>query len=295
MKRSVLIQIKHLPENAQREQLPAERFVFQFFSGTGVDRREQLNAAAARLTDRRKILRLCDLIDREPLRIHAAQQHEHPLALRAAGEHVRTRPKVKLRHTMHRSGQLQPLIHDSHTLPRLRKRADAAAQQRRFPAAGHTGKQTGLLQIWKQLLRRMTDIMRDTKRKRRDLPQTGHAAVLHDRTAADAEPVPPRQTEIAASQLLLHGILRLRRGIQKDLLKLGLCQNTSDRQKPLSTQIQNGWLLPHPQPKLLDLQVRYTKKCRLYRLRKYAQDLISHFLTPTVQVYCLSAPGIPPS
>ena len=85
MKRPVFIQIKYQPEYSSGKQLPAERFVFQFFSGTGVDRRKQLNAAAARLPDRREVLRLCDLIDREPLRVHAAQQHEHPLTLRTAG------------------------------------------------------------------------------------------------------------------------------------------------------------------------------------------------------------------
>ena len=145
MKRSVLIQIKHLPKNSQRKQLPAERFVFQFFNRTGVDRRKQPDAAAARLPDRRKVLRLRDLVDRKPLRVHAAQQHEHPLALRAAGQHVRTRPEVKLRHAVHRARQLQPFVHDGHALSGLRKRPDTAAQQRRFSAAGRTGKQAGFL------------------------------------------------------------------------------------------------------------------------------------------------------
>ena len=116
MKRSVLIQIKHLPENPQRKQLPAERSIFQFLNRTGVDRRKQPDAAAARLPDRRKVLRLRDLVDRKPLRVHAAQQHQHPLALRTAGQHVRTRPEVKLRHTVQRSGQLQPLVYHRHAL-----------------------------------------------------------------------------------------------------------------------------------------------------------------------------------
>ena len=163
MKRPVFIQIKHLPENSQREQLPAERFILQLLCGTGVDRRKQSDAAAARLPDRRKILRLRDLVGCEPLRVHAAQQHEHPLALWAAGEHVRTRPEIKLRHAVYRPGQLQPLVHDGHTLSGLRERPDTASQQRRFPAAGRTGKQTGLLQIWKQPLRRMPDGMRNAK------------------------------------------------------------------------------------------------------------------------------------
>ena len=85
MKRPVFIQIKYQLEYSSGKQLPAERFVFQFFSGTGMERCKQLNAAAARLPDRREVLRLCDLIDREPLRVHAAQQHEHPLTLRTAG------------------------------------------------------------------------------------------------------------------------------------------------------------------------------------------------------------------
>ena len=117
MKRSVLIQIKDLPEDSQRKQLPAERLAFQFFNRTGVNRRKQPDTAAARLPDRRKVLRLCDLVDRKPLRVHAAQQHEYPLALRTAGKHVRTRPKVKLRHAMHCPGQLQTLVHDRHSLP----------------------------------------------------------------------------------------------------------------------------------------------------------------------------------
>ena len=165
MKRSVLIQIKHLPENPQRKQLPAERFAFQLLRGTGVDRRKQPDAAAARLPDRRKILRLRDLVDRKPLRVHTAQQHAHPLALRAAGEHVRTWPEIKLRHAVYRSGQLQPLVRDGHALSGIRERPDAASQQRRFSAAGRTGKQTGSLQIWKQLFRRMPDGMRNAKRK----------------------------------------------------------------------------------------------------------------------------------
>ena len=119
MKRSVLIQIKHLPENTQRKQLPAERLAFQFFNRTGVNRRKQSDAAAARLPDRGKLLRLCDLVDREPLRVHAAQQHEHPFDLRTAGEHVRTWPKIKLRHAVQRSGQLQPLVGNRHALPGL--------------------------------------------------------------------------------------------------------------------------------------------------------------------------------
>lgn len=145
MKRPVLIQIKHPPEDPKRKQLPAERSIFQFLNRTGVDRRKQPDAAAARLPDRRKVLRLRDLVDRKPLRVHAAQQHQHPLALRTAGQHVRTRPEVKLRYAVHRSGQLQPLVHDGHALPVFRKCPDAAAQQRRFSAAGRTGKQTGFL------------------------------------------------------------------------------------------------------------------------------------------------------
>ena len=116
MKRSVLIQIKHLPEDPKRKQLPAERSIFQFFNRTGVDRRKQPDAAAARLPDRGKLLRLCDFVDRKPLRVHAAQQQEHPLDLRTAGEHVRTRPEVKLRHTVQRSGQFQPLVYHRHAL-----------------------------------------------------------------------------------------------------------------------------------------------------------------------------------
>lgn len=163
MKRPVFIQIKHLPENSQREQLPAEQFVLQLLCGTGVERRKQSDAAAARLLDRRKILRLRDLVDRKPLRTHAAQQHEHPLGLRTAGEHVRTRPKIKLRYTVHRSCQLHPLVHNGHALPGTRERPDAASQQRCFSTAGRTGKQTGLPQIWKQPLRRMPDGMRNAK------------------------------------------------------------------------------------------------------------------------------------
>ena len=53
--------------------------------------------------------------------------------------------EVKLRYAVHRSGQLQPLVHDGHALPVFRKCPDAAAQQRRFSAAGRTGKQTGFL------------------------------------------------------------------------------------------------------------------------------------------------------
>ena len=82
--------------------------------------------------------------------------------------------------------------------------------------------------MWKQLLRRVPDVVRDAERKGRNFPQAGHAAVLYDRAAADAEAIPARQAEIAAPQLLLHGVLRLRRGIQKSLLKLSLCQDTSD-------------------------------------------------------------------
>ena len=145
MKRSVFIQIKHLPEHTEGKQLPADRLVFQLFDRTSMDRRKQSDAAAARLPDRRKVLRLRDLVDREPLRVHAAQQHEHPLVLRTAREHVRAWPEVKLRHAVHRSGQLQPLVHDGHALPVFRKCPDAAAQQRRFSAAGRTGKQTGFL------------------------------------------------------------------------------------------------------------------------------------------------------
>ena len=165
MKRSVLIQIKHLPENTQREQFPAERFVFQFFCGTGVDRCKQPDTTAARLPDRRKILRLCDLVDREPLRVHAAQQHQHPLALRTAGKYVRTRSKIKLRYAVYCSCKLEPFIHNSHTLPGIRKCPDASAQQRCFPAAGRTGKQAGFPQIWKQTLWWVPDVVRDAERK----------------------------------------------------------------------------------------------------------------------------------
>ena len=182
---------------------------------------------------------------------------------------------------MHRSSQLQPLVHDGHALPSLRERPDAASKQRRFPAAGRTGKQTGLLQIRKQYLRRMTNRMRDTERKRRDLPQTGHAAVLYDRTAADPKPVSARQTEVAASQLLLHGILRLRGGVQKYLLQFSLRQRVPDRQRPLDARVQNRRPLSHPQAKLLDLRLRRAGQRSLYCLRKYAQDRILHSLTPS--------------
>ena len=295
MKRPVFVQIKYQPEYSIGEQFPAEWFVLQVLYGTGVNRCKQSDAAAARLAKRCEVLRLRELIDRKPLRVHAAQQHQHPLALRAAGEHVRTRPEIKLRHTVHRSGQLQPLVHNSHALPGFRERPDTAAQQRRFPTAGRTGKQTGLLQIRKQRLRRMTNRMRNTERKRRDLPQPGHAAVLHNRASANSKPVSARQTEVAASQLLLHGILRLRGGIQKYLLQFSLRQRVPDRQRPLGACIQNRRSLSYPQPKLLDLCLRRAGQSSLYRLRQHAQDHILHSLAPPVQVYCLSAPGIPSS
>lgn len=65
----------------------------------------------------------------------------------------------------------------------------------------------------------MPDGVRNADRKRRDLPQAGHAAILHDRAAADADPVSARQAEIAVSQLLLYSVLRLRGGVQQNLLQ----------------------------------------------------------------------------
>lgn len=110
--------------------------------------------------------------------------------------------------------------------------------------------------------------MRDTERKRRNLPQTGHAAVLYDRTAADPKPVSARQTEVAASQLLLHGILRLRGGVQKYLLQFSLRQRVPDRQRPLDARVQNRRPLSHPQAKLLDLRLRRAGQRSLYCLWK---------------------------
>ena len=136
----------------------------------------------------------------------------------------------------------------------------------------------------------MPDIVRNTERKRRDLPQPGHTAVLHNCAAADTEPVSARQAEIAASQLLLHSVLRLRGSVQQSLLQLLLEQDGSDTERTLTPRIQNGRLLPHPQPQLLDLRVRYAGQRNLYRLRKHPQDLISHSLTPQSKSIVRPAP-----
>ena len=82
-----------------------------------MDRRNQTDTAAARLLECHNVLWLRDFVNCNPLRVHATQQHEHPIAFRTAGEHVCTRTKIKLRHTMHRSRQFLPFIHNGHALP----------------------------------------------------------------------------------------------------------------------------------------------------------------------------------
>ena len=131
-----------------------------------MDGREQTHAAARQLPDRDQILRLRDLIHRDPVRIHAAQQHQHPLRLLAAGEHVRTWAKVERADASGGACQLQPLIDDRNALPGSGQDPDAAAQQRRFAAARRAGKQAGAVQIRPQQLRRMADLARDADGKR---------------------------------------------------------------------------------------------------------------------------------
>ena len=135
MKRPVLIQIKHLPEDPKRKQLPAERSIFQFLNRTGVDRRKQPDAAAARLPDRRKVLRLRNLVDRKPLRVHAAQHHRDADGLWAEREHVRVVSKLHLRPALAAHGELTALVDDRDAQCAVltvaeRQNADKVAQQR---------------------------------------------------------------------------------------------------------------------------------------------------------------------
>ena len=143
MKRSVVIQKQYLFKHPGPEDGPAQGLFPQLRGGASVDRRKDAHAAAEGLPDPGEVGGTCDLVHGQPLRVHPAQQHLHACGLRAAGEHVRVRAEVELRHAMHRTRQLQPLVHNADAAARRRKRADAAAQQRRLAAAGAAGQQTG--------------------------------------------------------------------------------------------------------------------------------------------------------
>ena len=84
-----------------------------------MDRRKDAHAAAEGLPDPGEVGGTCDLVHGQPLRVHPAQQHLHACGLRAAGEHVRVRAEVELRHAMHRARQLQPLVHNADAAARL--------------------------------------------------------------------------------------------------------------------------------------------------------------------------------
>ena len=164
MKRSIFVQEYYLPECAERQQRSADRLFHQISHAAGVNGCEKLYAAARDLPDRRKVFRLRNLIDRYPLRIHAAQQHQHSLAFRTVGKHVRTWTKVKLRHTTYRTCKLQPLVHDRDPLSRSGKRPNTAPQERCLPVSRRTCKQTRIPQIRQQAFGRMENLMRNADR-----------------------------------------------------------------------------------------------------------------------------------
>ena len=141
----------------------------------------------------------------------------------------------------------------------------------------------------------MPDLVRDADAERRDLPDPGHAPVLHDRAAAYADPHAARHAQKSLPQLLLHGVLRLGRGGKQRALQLLLRRPFAVRKRLLHTSPQDGGHLPTPQPDLLDLR-RVQPVQRLRRLpRQDLQHLLQQPVRPLpVQVYCRPRRDIPP-
>lgn len=116
MKRSVLVQIKHLPKNPQGKQFPAEWFVFQLLCRASVDRCNQFDAATARLPERHNVLWLRDFVNCNHCGFMLRSSWSIPSPFGQPESTSVRRPKIKLRHTMHRSRQFLPFIHNGHAL-----------------------------------------------------------------------------------------------------------------------------------------------------------------------------------
>lgn len=285
MKRPVFIKYQKSGKATARKELTEKRATAQLVRALRMERGQQTHTAAADLSDRLEVLRTGDLVHRNPVRIHPAQQHQHPLPLWAAGQHVRMWAKVKLRGSMYRTGQLQTLVDDRDTLPRRGQHPNTAAQQRGLSAAGPAKQQAGAVQQRQQLPCGVPDLMRQTDCKRRYLAQAAHTPLLHHRTAAHTNADAALDAQKSGGKLLLHRILRLCGSAQKRLLKLPLCQHTICQRMLRSGQKDRG-RLADTQPKLLNSCGIARAKRGPDRLRQNPQQFTVHTHAPfPLQVY----------
>ena len=128
-------------KHPRAQKLPPERLLVQLVNARGVDAREQPDAAVRGQAHCADILLRRDLIDRDDLRVHAAQHHRDAGGLWAEREHVRVVAELHLRSPLAAHGELAALVDDRHAQRAVfgipeRQHADEVTQQRRFPAAG---------------------------------------------------------------------------------------------------------------------------------------------------------------
>lgn len=90
----------------------------------------------AAMPDGLDVLRRADLIKRQHIRPHGAQEHHAAGRLLPAGHHVRICPDVKLRRAVLHGRDLAPLVHERDACAHIGQAAHTLAQQRRLPVAG---------------------------------------------------------------------------------------------------------------------------------------------------------------
>ena len=238
----------------------------QLVNARGVDAREQPDAAVRGQAHCADILLRRDLIDRDDLRVHAAQHHRDAGGLWAEREHVRVVAELHLRSPLAAHGELAALVDDRHAQRAVfgipeRQHADEVTQQRRFPAAGRRENERAQKPpVSAEELRRNVapepDVLaHDAQRERRNVLQIAHLAVAHDGAAAHTEAEPAPQRQKALPQCFDAGIARILRHRAEHLFEVF---RRHERRTPvrrgvqLALQCQHRQRVHHAKAQLLD-------------------------------------------
>lgn len=194
----------------------------------------QAASAACRIAQRLQILPSANLVHRQHLRCHGANQHHHSLGLWTAIQHIASHPHIILGNSLKAGRNLRPLVHNPYGFPlhistAVRNFPHKIAKKGCFPAAGRGEDEhriqlppVSVYEIREHGIRTSSDFVGYPDIQAGNRLNGLHPAAVGDSSSRHPDPVSARHSQKPLSELILKGVERISGRAFQSLLYLSL-------------------------------------------------------------------------